>query len=170
MVSIDFRSKEMKRFRKNLTKAGEFGRKNVKEMSRANRKVATIYIRALRSAIKPAEDDIDVYAKGGGRKRPGRIRTTVPKGAIRRSLGKWKPRGDKYGFIMAGPRSASLGKSVDESRDGWAAAIMEGGHAANNRYVGRNTGVFRRTMQATQTQMERAQLNEYRNRFKEYFR
>lgn len=161
MVEIEFKPQELQRFMKRVEHCRRFGDKNKKMIVKLNRQVARIYVKAARSAIVNSSGVFKVY-------RNGEVRMEVQPGTLKRSMGAWRS-GRGSNVILAGPRAGR--KAGGENRDGWFAAIVEGGHAGTSQsHATKNKGVFTRTLRANMQAMRMKRDAEYRKEFKRYVR
>ena len=159
MVTVKFDNTSMRKMQRKMDKLARFGLVNKKELRKANRQIAKIYVKTARRNIQPMNRE---YTTVRGNK--------IQRGTLRRSMGVWRPKGGSN-TMMAGPRASTLKRvAAYSNKDGFFAHFVESGIARKKKYQGRNVGVFKRSMQSAQPQMARTQVNEYRSKFKKYVR
>ena len=135
----------LKHVEKRLTRAADWSKDDKKNLRKINRKVAKLYVKALKSNSKIFPRDI-IVQRGGSR-------LVVQRGQIKRSVGTWLPsRGGTW--IVAGPRTNALGKrKTKQNADGWFSHIVEGGDSFGIKKTTPNTDVFSRSIRQTEGAM-----------------
>jgi len=164
MVDISFSRKELEKFTKRVRYCAKYGQKNARELVAIHKRVGRVYVKAAKSAISDAKEDIKVY-------RNKEVEYEIKRGTLRRSMGTWKAKRGSS-MVLAGPRSGHVQKSLKGSnRDGWYQFIAEGGHAGTSTsHNTKNKGVFQKTLASSMSQMRMNQYAEYRKNFKRYMR
>jgi hypothetical protein len=163
-MSIKFDKKSLAAFEKRVQRAANWNTQDAKSLVKINQDVGKIYVSKARQLIRDHSGDI-VIKRGGST-------TTVPKGALRRSMGTWRSRKNSN-VVLAGPRAGFLGRGVSVRNDGWFAHIVEGGQlpaAFGGRSKSTNVGVFTRAMQSVEGTMKTARDAKMQSAFKKYMR
>jgi len=162
-MHIKFDDNSTKAMRRKLERLADFGIVNEKELRKANREVAKMYVKTARRNIQPMDREFTNVR-----------RNRMYRNTLRRSMGVWRPKADDRftrNIMMAGPRT-SLHKRVApySKTDGFFALWVEQGKAGKNRSTGRNVGVFEKSAKSAMPQMRTKFLSEYRKRFGKYVR
>lgn len=144
MITLDLNKADIRKLERRIERLASLDRIARKEIVKAARSSANMYVKAARSNIKDYGTTIRVRRKSG----PD---YDIPPGTLRRSVGIWVPKGAKT-QVAAGPRASTLGKRLAINRDGWFAHFVEAGTfpaAFGGKQTTANTGVFNRTKRNT---------------------